>query len=276
MPPIDNAQTVDATPIVIRLLKHQATGILCEGLLSSHDRPEFEALLASKTDKASLLSRAGSLLIGHAHSDINFRRDVAIRLARTLGAIFWVEVGEQLIRSTSCGFWYVGEFKRFNFKISFVPRLLSEPQIPSMPPEVTTDFGLDALCRLAMKSVQDNAENPKLYSHIVSLELPLAAAELLVTALTIILPALNPQSAYAASYFSSALALAAYYVWAFAFDMFIRSGNALMVKGIGSFTFVAGAVTRVDFVAEKQFEEFIRTNVLSDLPGARTSPAQAA
>ena len=63
---------------------------------------------------------------------------------------------EQIIRNTSCKFGGLGEFKRFEFKVSLIPELLSDQaRIPSIVTgEYALDFGLDALCRIVMEALR--------------------------------------------------------------------------------------------------------------------------
>ena len=265
----------DATSSVIRLMKHQAEGILCEGLLTGETRAGFEALLGTARDKDPVLSRAGagSLLIGKA-SDKEFIAQVATRLTHDLEAVFWVEMGEQLIRNTSCKFAGFGEFKRFDLRVSFIPELLSDrPTIPSVASaEAVPNFAIDALCRVILERLR--AEIRDQGAALASL--PALASELLIGELGAIFPVLFPPAKDAFHYFASAAALASYYAWVAAFDATILRNFPVGVKDVGSFTLVPGPTSRVDFVADREFEELIRCNVQPDLPHERIPPMAAA
>jgi hypothetical protein len=274
MSPSESPQTINATPALIRLLDSHAIGTLCASLLSSRVREEFEALLFATSDKEPVLSRAGLLLIGR-RSDQEFIADVAKRLAADLEGAFWVEVIEQVIRNTSCKFDGLGEFKRFELKVSFSFDLLpDQARIRSISGEYTPDVGLDALCRVVMEPLRAQAKTR--YRGALSLNLRVLTSDFLTSALGSIFPVLNLPAKDASQILAAVSALTSYYAWVVAFETLMLLSIPVSVRGIGSFTFVGGATNRVDFNSAREFDDLIKSNVQSDLPDEQVEPEAAA
>jgi hypothetical protein len=179
----------------------------------------------------------------------------------SLSAIFWVELSEHLIRETTCTFKAFGEFKRFASTLSFIPELLWQKEVlPNILHESGDDFGLDALCRLALEPVRLIARQTFKHKYRGSPQsFPQFGAELLRDRLQAILAALKPPAQFAASFFSHGAALAGYYAWAIAFDAAIQTGF-LPISGVGNFKLAGTVVNRVDFSADDNFWKLIMVN----------------
>jgi hypothetical protein len=161
LPPMtsdDIASTIDATPTVVSLMRHQALGLFWEGLLRSEARERFASLIETTSEKTSIPARAGDLLLEQANNK-QFVDQLAIDLVESLGSVFWVEMSEYLIGGTTCRFNAFGAFKRFADKVSFIPGWLWEaPALPCILPESSADSAIDALCRFAMEGARHNAQ----------------------------------------------------------------------------------------------------------------------
>ncbi|HXA85327.1 MAG TPA: hypothetical protein VNZ47_09645 [Candidatus Dormibacteraeota bacterium] len=267
-------------------MKQQARGSLVAALLRSTAHDRFEAIVETTGDSPAkagtledrpVLARAGSLLLDEA-SRPDFANQLANDLMDHFGAVFWVELSEQLIRDTSCKFDALGEFKRFSNVLSFIPELLWEKAaLPSIVAESGTDYGIDALCRFAFESLRPNAREMFKNKFRGPESFPDFCAELLRDKMPGILNVLKAPPAFVAGIFSSVAALASYYAWVIAFDTAIRVGS-VSVSGVGDFQFVAGrVVNRVDFVVDEAFLKLIQINAQKPpLPDEANPPSLVA
>jgi len=279
----DIASTIDATPTVVSLMRHQALGLFWEGLLRSEARERFASLIETTSEKTSIPARAGDLLLEQANNK-QFVDQLAIDLVESLGSVFWVEMSEYLIAGTTCRFNAFGAFKRFANKVSFIPEWLWEaPALPCILPESSADSAIDALCRFAMEGTRHDAQTR--YSALIpkgvrqskkegarhnaqtrsrpdlpGLAFAPLATELLRERLPGILTVVKPTAPYVAGLFASAASLASYYAWVIAFDAVVRE-VVVSVAGVGSFELLTPmGQSRIDFSAEQNFWKLIKIN----------------
>jgi hypothetical protein len=280
MTPEDIASTIDATPTVVSLMRHQALGLFWEGLLRSEARERFASLIETTSEKTSIPARAGGLLLEQANNK-QFVDQLAIDLVESLGSVFWVEMSEYLIAGTTCRFNAFGAFKRFAHKVSFIPEWLWEAAaLPCVLPESAADSAIDALCRFAMEGGRHDAQTrysallPKGagqykkggakpltgYRPDLPGAFPPLATELLRERLPGILTVLRPTAPSVAGLFASAASLASYYAWVIAFDAVLRQGF-VSVPGVGSFELLPTmAQSQIKFSAEQNFWKLIKIN----------------
>jgi hypothetical protein len=280
MSPADSESNIDATPTVVRTMRRQALGLLFDGLLRSPVRSQFESLIETTADRASIPSKAGSLLVGQA-DNLNFVDRLANDLVENLEVVFWVEMSEHLIRNTTCKFNGFGEFRRYASKVSFITEFLWEnPTVPRILHESNDDLGYDALCRFVMQTARPEAHiwfETKFKDSDSTQAFPLLAGEILRWGLPQIMGVLSPSAPYAATVFSSVCALGSYYAWIIAFDTLIQNGF-VSVLGVGSFALVAATTgDRVDFSIDGDFSKLITINAeRPPLPDELSPPSQAA